>query len=99
LELIALKVSGWRRFATPQTLQTPGKLVAILGPNEAGKSSLLQALEFLRKNGVARPNDTSRGVARKQNSVTGYFFALAEEELKLCKLSQPTRLILTKQGC
>jgi energy-coupling factor transporter ATP-binding protein EcfA2 len=95
LELVALKICGWRRFATAQTLQTPGKLVAILGPNEAGKSSLLRALSFLRAVGAAEASDTSRGMPRKNTKVIGYL-SLSQEELKSCGLTRPTRVILAK---
>jgi ABC-type transport system involved in cytochrome c biogenesis ATPase subunit len=97
LELIALKVNGWRRFATAQTLQTPGKLVAILGPNEAGKSSLLRAFSFLRTPGTAAASDVARGAARKNTKVVGYL-ALSADELKSCGLTRPTRVVLTKSA-
>jgi len=36
MELISVSIKGWRRFKEKVNLQTNGKLVAMLGANEAG---------------------------------------------------------------
>jgi predicted ATP-dependent endonuclease of OLD family len=43
---VYLKISGFRRFLNAEA-QLHGRLIALVGPNEAGKSSLLDALEHL----------------------------------------------------
>ncbi len=47
MRLIRLAVQGYRRFEEPATLETDDRLIALVGPNEAGKTSLLQALRHL----------------------------------------------------
>lgn len=46
MELNWVKLNGFKRFEKA-TLNTSGKVIALLGPNEAGKSSLLEALTRL----------------------------------------------------
>ena len=50
VRLSSVVIQGYRRFAEPQTLYLGPGVIAIVGPNEAGKTSLLTALEHL-------PND------------------------------------------
>lgn len=47
MQLIAFTVAGYRRFAEPTSVKLHSDLVAFVGPNEAGKSSLLRALSHL----------------------------------------------------
>ncbi len=47
VRLISVDLDGFRRFARHQTLETDGALTAIVGPNEAGKTSVLDALTKL----------------------------------------------------
>jgi hypothetical protein len=47
MRLRYVTVHGYKRFATPNTLYVGASLVAIVGPNEAGKTSLLDAMRHL----------------------------------------------------
>jgi len=47
VRLLSIDLAGFRRFAELQTLETDGALTAIVGPNEAGKTSILDALARL----------------------------------------------------
>lgn len=47
MDIIWARVSTYRRFAETQNLKLGGKLIALVGPNEAGKTSLLDALYHL----------------------------------------------------
>lgn len=70
MRLVAFRLRGYRRFEAESTLDLTPRVVAIVGPNEAGKTSLLNALEVLgdptqhREFGAAEftgrvlPNDT-----------------------------------------
>lgn len=49
MRLISATISGYKRFGAATELQVYGPLVAIVGPNEAGKTSLLRALEHLSR--------------------------------------------------
>lgn len=47
MKLHQLRVEGYKRFAKASTLDTRGRVIAIVGPNEAGKTSLLHAIRHL----------------------------------------------------
>ncbi len=47
MELVAFTVEGFRRFANKTSVKLVGGLIAFVGPNEAGKSSLLDAMAKL----------------------------------------------------
>jgi hypothetical protein len=46
MRLVSAELHGYRRFAEPTKIDLYGRLIAIVGPNEAGKSSILQALRW-----------------------------------------------------
>ncbi|HEY2335480.1 MAG TPA: AAA family ATPase [Solirubrobacterales bacterium] len=45
MRMVALRLSGYRRFERETTLDLTPRVISVVGPNEAGKSSLLDALE------------------------------------------------------
>lgn len=49
MRLIKVKLSGIRRFETTDALHVADRLVAIVGPNESGKTSLLRALDQINR--------------------------------------------------
>jgi predicted ATP-dependent endonuclease of OLD family len=50
MKLISVELHGFRRFRNKTKMQLDGKLIAIIGSNEAGKSSFLKALLKLNDN-------------------------------------------------
>lgn len=44
MRLITITITGYRRFKDPTTINFDGKLIALVGPNEAGKSTILEAV-------------------------------------------------------
>ncbi|NMF58926.1 ATP-dependent nuclease [Pseudanabaena yagii] len=62
MDLNWVKLQGYKRLVST-TLNTSGKVVAIVGSNEVGKSSILQALQHINHDNKRRfqPNELSRG--------------------------------------
>ncbi len=66
VKLLKVTVDGFRRFAEPTSFVVNGKLTAIVGPNEAGKTSLLDALKYLNDGDAPIANsDLTRGTERQ----------------------------------
>ncbi len=47
MKLISLSISGYKRFLAKTTLKISGNMTVLVGPNEAGKTTLLKALRHL----------------------------------------------------
>jgi len=75
LRLRSLEVQGYRRLVDVK-VDLRGKIIAIVGPNEAGKTSLLHALERLDKSDPVPETDRPR--AKKLDSETVYVKATFE---------------------
>lgn len=44
MKLVSLSIHGFKRFASKEKVTLDGKIISIIGPNEAGKSSILSLL-------------------------------------------------------
>ena len=44
MRLVSLTLAGYRRFGERTKINLDGKLIALVGPNEAGKTTILEAL-------------------------------------------------------
>src|ERR1700677_185997 len=62
VRIIKLKLKDFRRFAGEQSLDLNEDLIALVGPNEAGKSSILAALDLVGRKVAPSPGDTTRGL-------------------------------------
>src|SRR4051794_31380481 len=60
MRLVSVEVDGFRRFASKVRMGLDGRVVAIVGPNEAGKTSFLRALSRLGTTGSFNASDFAR---------------------------------------
>lgn len=60
MQLIAFSIEGYRRFVVKTSVKLHGGLIAFVGPNEAGKSSLLKAMSHLNNSNSFEPNERPR---------------------------------------
>lgn len=85
MRLISLRLHGYKRFKEPSELIVRGKLVAIVGPNEAGKTSVLRALRHLASDGPFTDKDGIQELSRDvelggSHEVIAATFLLSAEE-------------------
>lgn len=104
MRLVKVHLQGYRRFAARSTLAVGGRVTALIGPNEAGKSSLLSAIARFGGDSLPlgaddlHPNRTSTAAP-----VLELEYVLNEEERELVGLrhggwpytERPARLFLS----
>src|SRR5690348_12995067 len=97
LRLISLHVKEYRRLVDVK-VNLAGRLIAIVGPNEAGKTSLLDALARLNSGEAVPPQDVCRA-NRPADPETVYLtadYALDEEDQRsladLDLIAMPVRM-------
>jgi hypothetical protein len=61
VQLRSLRLQGWRRFGDA-SVNLQDKVIAILGPNEAGKSSILEALGLFNDDKAVAQDSLTRGI-------------------------------------
>ena len=47
MRLTQIKISGFKSFADPAAIRTPGRLTAVIGPNGCGKSNVIDAVRWV----------------------------------------------------
>lgn len=83
MDLNWVKLNGFKRFEKA-TLNTSGKVIALVGANEAGKSSLLEALTFLNNDNPFNPyiHLTRNKTFNDEDIIIEAAFILNEEDIK-----------------
>lgn len=97
MELARIEIQGFRRFQRKSVLRISGKVTALVGPNEAGKSSLLEAVSLLNDDEPISPEAISRSAPEDQCLIRAYFL-LDTDELKSIGHSGPRWFFVQKAG-
>lgn len=95
MELISVTLKDFRRFEGSETLKTDGKLVAIIGANETGKSSLLEALSSLNDDEPLHRRITTWAKNTAETTVEAEFRLSAQDS---AAMSGSTRLKVRKRA-
>ncbi len=97
MKLKLVKVRGYKRFGEQQCLDTRGRVVAVIGPNEAGKTSLLKAMEFLSRDDDLDASERTDRVEADDDWVVNAHYALdSDDRLALGDLL-PANVAITYQ--
>jgi predicted ATP-dependent endonuclease of OLD family len=81
VELYQVDVCGYRKFKSATHLKTRGKIVSILGSNEAGKSSLLRAIERLDDDEPYREEEKSHNLGKGKLLIKARFLLSDDDRL------------------
>lgn len=63
MRLLKIRLTNYRRFVDECSLEVNERLIALVGPNEAGKSSILEALDMLGSRTAPADKDVSRSAS------------------------------------
>ncbi|MDE2772685.1 MAG: AAA family ATPase [Gemmatimonadota bacterium] len=77
-----LQLDGYKRFKSSQTIKIDSKLVALVGPNEAGKTSILQSIEHLTHDNIFERGELTRDY-EPPGAVLVWAFYLDDEDRNL----------------
>jgi predicted ATP-dependent endonuclease of OLD family len=95
MDLFQVDITGFRKFKKRTEFKTRGKVLAILGANEAGKSSLLKALTHLNSNDPFEPHEKSTGTDGSKIEIKAKFL-LSDEDRKAARVQHACWFSITK---
>lgn len=100
MRLISVSVQDYKRFESASTLMVDNPLVAIVGPNEAGKTSLLEAMAHISRDAhFARTEFTGRERPQGEHYIVRAQYAVepADREAAGELLEADTQYVLTRR--
>jgi predicted ATP-dependent endonuclease of OLD family len=80
MRLVAVTIQGFKRFGDAVTLTVDGEVTALVGPNEAGKTSLLQALAHMNHSEAFTGSERTRGFHEDDASYIQLRFLIEAED-------------------
>lgn len=87
MRLVWLQLQRFRRFEVAR-INLDAPVIAVVGPNEAGKSTLLDALVALRSSGKFNPRDITRALQPAERVLEATFL-LNEDDRRLLRDAVP----------
>jgi len=85
MKLLGISVRGFRRFADENNVRLLEPLIALVGPNEAGKTSFLRTIEIFFRDGPISERDRTRRVSI-ESEISGIFEIEEEDKAALRSL-------------
>lgn len=92
VRLIKLKLTDYRRFAGEQSLDLNESVIALVGANEAGKSSILAAIDSVGRQQAPSRADTTRGLQNTAATVSTLFALDPEDRAALTGIHDGTNV-------
>jgi hypothetical protein len=80
MRLVRVGVRGYKRFARATEMNVDGRVIAIVGPNEAGKTSFLEAMTHLSARKELTPGEWTRGQKREPGRVVWARYLIEDED-------------------
>jgi predicted ATP-dependent endonuclease of OLD family len=99
MRLIKVGCRDYKRFRGKAEMDVDAKLIAIVGPNEAGKTTFLDALAYLDTSRGLESREQTRGLAAPETSVWARYALDDEDKAALALIreaAQARQLIVTK---
>jgi hypothetical protein len=93
MRLVSFSVEGYRRFGTAQVVPVLGKMTAFIGPNQAGKTSILDALSRLNDEDPFPLRDRPRGNSPAERPTIDATFTLDDGDLSAIAPLDPDHLV------
>jgi hypothetical protein len=85
MKLISVALHGYKRFAERSSMNVDGKMIAVVGPNESGKTSFLDALmhlnnyEALKASGPEQELTRNKDIPANQKVIEATYLVEDEE--------------------
>lgn len=101
MRLTKVEINGYRRFKDPTVINLDNKLIALVGPNEAGKSTILDALRRLGDEHAISIEERTRATAPDDDATAIQALWLLEDAdidaIEIPHGSQPPRWLIQRK--